>query len=142
MLELPTRTAKPQFQRPPCGRAGHSPHIDETEKLRETPDTPFFFMKPSSCGGVALLVGSLDVLVEEALVEVRANGVVDEALLALVELSARLVLEHDVVVPPVCIVRCDVCGVRVCSLVRTRVALPRRQPCRWLGECKRLDHHS
>ena len=41
----------------------------------------------------------LDVLVEEALVEVGADGVVDEPLLFR-GLPARLVLEHHVVVPP------------------------------------------
>lgn len=38
-------------------------------------------------------------LLDEVAVEVAADGVVDEALL-LVRLVARLVAEHDVVVPP------------------------------------------
>ena len=41
---------------------------------------------------------SADVALQEALVEVVADGVVDKALLGL-GLAARLVLEHDVVVP-------------------------------------------
>lgn len=40
-----------------------------------------------------------DVLLQEALVEVIADGVVDEALLRL-RLAACLVLEHHIIIPP------------------------------------------
>lgn len=86
------RRAPPTRGRPPPGMYG----------IASPSCWPLYRMSHSRCRAPQprqLLAALPDVSLQEALVEVVADGVVDEALLRL-GLPARLVLEHHVIVPP------------------------------------------
>jgi hypothetical protein len=94
---------------------------------------------------------SLDVAVKEAAVEVRADGVVDEALLPL-GLGPSLILEHDIIIPPsldlhapLCFLRVKLCKVQsvtmcVCTALQTMNRQGLQTSCRsaWTCTCDRL----